>query len=106
MIDLSQVRAVLRDCQGLIEHLDGLAHDDSALFTENMSGAQKRQVAKQAAKQAQVERSKALLLLGDRLQLAAALVNNEYWFARGELDPLNPEREDDDDGGAEPATEG
>lgn len=100
MIDLAQVRAVLQDCQGLVEELDGVSHDDSLLF-EGMSGAQKRH----QIKQSQVERSKALLLLTDRLQLAAALVANEYWFARGEIDPLNPDREEDNDD-AGPGTEG
>lgn len=104
MIDLSKVRDVLGDCEDLIASLDGVQHEQD-LVEGPMSGSLKRATAE--ARTAKAERSKALLLLKDRLELAASLVGIEYWYARGEIDPLSPDREDgDDDSRATGAAEG
>jgi hypothetical protein len=84
MIDLTKVRAVLDDANSLIGDLDGLDLDDSTAVTSQSKGK---------ARQERAQRSQELQLLATRLELAAALVRCEYWFARGEPDPLNPNRE-------------
>lgn len=98
MIDLRKVREVLKDCDDIVESLHGVDHDDPAVDTEQLSGSRRRATAEDRA--AKAERSKSMLLLKDRLELAASLVAIEYWYARGEIDPLDPEREDGDHAGA------
>lgn len=83
MIDLSRVKAVLREVQTLISDLDGLSLDDSEAVTSQSKGV---------ARQERARRSQELQLLATRLELAAALTRTEYWFARGEMDPFDPER--------------
>lgn len=83
VIDLSGVKSVLAEVQALVNDLDGRELDDSAAITSQSKGA---------ARQAKAQRSQDLQLLATRLELAAGLVRNEYWFARGEVDPLNRRR--------------
>ena len=83
MIDLTKVRSVLQEVHDLIAELDGLSLDDSAAVTSQSKGL---------ARQERAKRSHELQLLATRLELAAALTRNEYWFARGETDPLNADR--------------
>lgn len=79
MIDLNRVRHVLDEAQELVDDLHGLQLDDSTAVTSQSKGK---------ARQERAQRSQELQLLATRLELAAALVRNEYWFARGEPDPL------------------
>lgn len=83
MIDLSKVKAVLSEIDLLIADLDGFNLDDSDAITNQSKGK---------ARQERAQRSQELQLLATRLELAAALTRCEYWFARGERDPLAPER--------------
>lgn len=87
MIDLSRVREVLAEVGDLVEELDGLDLDDSDAVTSQSKGARR---------QMKAQRSRELQLLAGRLELAASLVWVEYWYARGEADPLHPEREDEE----------
>jgi chaperonin cofactor prefoldin len=91
VIQLEQVRAILRECEALIDELDGLEHDDSSMKAERGSVTRK-----QADREHKTYVSKSLLFLDDRLRLAASLVSNEYWFARGERDAFNADREEPD----------
>jgi hypothetical protein len=92
----AEVQRVLEDALELIEDLDGLELDDETAITDR-PGTELR------AERAQA--SKDLLLLVDRLtlaaslmkrdtmpaghlELAAALVKNSYWVYKGEPDPL------------------
>jgi hypothetical protein len=68
-IDLSLLREVLSDVAKAVESLDGTVIDDTTLG--NKAGA------------AQLNRE--LLNLADQLQLASALVRNEYWTGKGLL---------------------
>lgn len=88
MIDLQAVKDLLAECSGIVDELDGQEHSDSQVSPGS------RNEETRAERAAKVHRSKSLQLLSDRLDLAAALVRNEYWFSRGEADPLNPDRED------------
>lgn len=83
MIDLSRVKTVLSEVQDLVEDLHGLDLDDSDAITNQSKGNARRERA---------QRSQELQLLATRLELAAALTRNEYWFARGEKDPLSATR--------------
>ena len=85
MIDLSEVRVVVDEVVDLITVLDGVELDESDALTSQSKGEARRIRAK---------RSQDLQLLATRLELAAALVRKEYWYARGEGDPINPDRED------------
>lgn len=87
MIDLSRVRNVLNEVNDLVDELDGVSLDERDAVTSQSKGQ---------ARQAKAQRSQELQLLAHRLEFAASLVRNEYWFARGESDPLDPDREDDD----------
>lgn len=84
MIDLSKARAVLQDAQELIDDLDGLDIDDTAAVLEQ--GRTSPRVA--ASRQERAQASKDLLLLQDRLEMAASLVKSAYWVMKGEDDPL------------------
>lgn len=88
MIDLTRVRSVLKEAQTLIDDLDGLDFDDTEAVTSQSKGH---------ARQVRAQRSQDLQLLATRFELAASLVRVEFWYARGENDPLNPERDDEDD---------
>lgn len=83
MIDLNRVRDVLDEARSLIDDLHGLHLDDSNAVTSQSKGK---------LRQERAHRSQELQLLATRLELAASLVRNEYWFARGEDDPLQPNR--------------
>lgn len=83
MIDLTDVRSVLSDAHAIVIDLDGKDLDDTAAITSQSKGA---------ARQLKAQRSQDLQMLATRLELAAALVRNEYWFARGVPDPLDRER--------------
>lgn len=85
MINLHIVRRVLDHASEMVDSLDGLPLDESDAITSQSKGE---------ARRIRAQRSQDLQLLATRLELAAALVRNEYWFARGEIDPLNPDRED------------
>ena len=85
MIDLERVRGILNgDVADLIGNLDGVDLDDTDAITNQT---------RSNARQAKAEKSKELLLLADRLSLAESLVRGEYWFARGESDPLDVDRD-------------
>ena len=82
-IELDRVRAVLREVDALVDELDGLELDD------------RRELDVTATKVERSDRARvnqALNLLADRLGLAAALVRTEYWYGKGEPDPLAPRR--------------
>ena len=83
MIDLAAVRSVLMEVESLVAQLDGLELDDTDALSSQSKGAARKEKA---------QRSQELQLLAVRLELAASLVRNEYWFARGEVDPLNRRR--------------
>lgn len=85
MIDLSRVREVLKECETLIDDLDGVDLDDSDAVTSQSKGQ---------LRQARAQMSQDLQLLATRFELAASLTRVEYWFARGETDPLDPGREE------------
>jgi hypothetical protein len=68
-IDLSLLREVLADASKSAEVLDGTVIDDTTLGNK--------------ASEAQLNRE--LLNLADQLQLASALVRNEYWTGKGLL---------------------
>ena len=68
-IDLTLTREVLNDASKAVESLDGTVIDDTTLGNK--------------ASEAQVNRE--LLNLADQLQLASALVRNEYWTGKGLL---------------------
>lgn len=84
MIDLGHVKGILAEAEALVAELHGVELNEE------------RAVEDQTKNRTRIERarlSQDLNLLAGRLDLAAELVRNEYWFARGEDDPLNPERE-------------
>lgn len=84
MIDLGHVKGILAEAEALVAELHGVELNEE------------RAVEDQTKNRTRVERarlSQDLNLLAGRLDLAAELVRNEYWFARGEDDPLNPDRE-------------
>jgi hypothetical protein len=86
VIRLSDVRRILDgEVREILTELDGVDLDDTSAIASQT---------KTKAREARAEMSKSLLLLADRLDLCASLVRREYWFARGEIDPLNPDRED------------
>lgn len=85
MINLSAARRALTDAQDLIERLDGRELDETTAIVSQSRGA---------ARKERAQMSQDLQLLATRLELAAQLARVEYWYARGEHDPLNPERED------------
>lgn len=83
MIELDAVERLLQEANELVGELNGREFDDRKALTEqNKSNARKERA----------RMSQDLNLLAGRLDLAAHLVRNEYWFARGEADPLRPER--------------
>ena len=84
MIDLSRVKEVLEgEVTNLISERHGLDLDDSEAIVDQT---------RSKARTFRAEKSREMLLLADRLDLVANLVRNEYWYARGETDPLNLER--------------
>lgn len=83
MIDLTKVKTVLSEVQDLIEALHGVDLDEGRAVEDNSKGK---------ARQERAKKSQELNLLSDRLMLASSLVRSEYWYARGEIDPLNPSR--------------
>lgn len=83
MIDLSGVKSVLQEILPLVKELDGLDLDETKALADQSKGR---------ARQDRAQRSQELNLLASRLELAAQLVRNEYWYARGETDPLNRRR--------------
>ncbi len=85
MIDLTVVRSCLSAAAALVDELDGKELDETDAVTSQSKGE---------ARKRRAQRSQDLQLLATRLELAASLVRNEYWYARGERDPLHPERED------------
>lgn len=84
MIDLKAVKSVVAEIESLIDTLDGQDLDETTAVAEQSKGK---------ARQERAKMSQELNLLADRLMMASTLVRNEYWFARGEIDPLNRERE-------------
>lgn len=83
MIDLTRVREVLSEALSIVDDLDGLALDESDAVASQ---------SKSKARQVKAQRSQDLQLLATRFELAASLTRIEYWYARGENDPLTPDR--------------
>lgn len=83
MIDLSRVQDVLREVNTLIAELHGADLNEERAVEDQSKGNARRTRARM---------SQDLNLLAARLEFAAHLVKNEYWFARGEQDPLDPHR--------------
>lgn len=83
MIELQQAWAVLQDAIELMNSLDGVEHDESDAVTSQARGNLRKQKA---------QTSQDLLRLAARLDLAAELVRNEYWYSRSGTDPLHPSR--------------
>lgn len=76
MIDLSRVQAVLlEDVAPLLEELDGLDVEDPD-SVDSQTKSRERTF--------RAERSRELLFLADRLDLAAAFARAEYWTLKGE----------------------
>lgn len=85
MIDLTKVKSVLAEVDSLVKTLHGQDLDESKAVESQSKGRNRIERARL---------SQDLNLLAQRLELAAGLVKNEYWFARGEVDPLDRERGD------------
>lgn len=85
MINLSRVRSVLQEVDELVRGLDGADLDEQDAVTSQSKGR---------ARQERAKKSQDLNLLAARLRFASELVLNEYWFARGEIDPLDRRRQD------------
>lgn len=85
MIDLAQALAILDETADQMESINARSHSDP---DPHGSGGTKEERADKARVSATLQ------LISTRLELAASLVRIEYWFARGETDPLNPERRD------------
>jgi hypothetical protein len=85
MIDLSNVVSCLREADALVQNLHGRELDETDAITSQSRGTERKRRA---------QMSQDLQLLATRLELAASLVRVEYWHARGETDPLRPERRD------------
>lgn len=83
MIDLEKTLIVLQECGELAAELNGQELDETDAVTAQSKGDLRRQRA---------QMSQDLQLLATRLELAAGLVRVEYWFARGERDPLRANR--------------
>lgn len=83
LIDLTRVRNVLAEVNELVEELDGVELDETNAIESQT---------KTKAREIKARRSQSLQLLATRLELAGHLVRNEYWFARGEVDPLDLDR--------------
>lgn len=80
---MSAVRRALEDAIDLIAQLDGNELDETTAIASQSRGQARRERA---------QMSQDLQLLATRLELAASLVRVEYWHARGERDPVNPDR--------------
>lgn len=85
MIDLTKVREIVDEATALIDELDGFELDET--------NAVKSQ-AKSSIRTLKAKKSQNLQLLATRLELAAQLVRVEYWYARGEADPIRTARND------------
>lgn len=85
MIDLSRARQILKEVDQLVAELDGTELDETDALSSQAKGA---------ARQARAQRSQDLQLLATRLELCAAVVRVEYWYARGEDDPFDPARDE------------
>lgn len=84
MIDLTTVQRVLDEAHQLATDLHGEdLNERDALVSQSKGAARVRKA----------QLSQDLQLLATRLELAAQLVRVEYWHARGESDPINPDRE-------------
>lgn len=83
MIDLTASKRVLEQCDELMLALDGEELDERKAVVDQSKGE---------ARKRRAQLSQDLQLLASRLELAAALVRNEYWFARGEDDPIQIDR--------------
>lgn len=78
-IDLTPVQGILTEVNDLVRRLDGQHLDERNAVAGQSKGA---------ARKRNAFISQDLRLLYSRLQLAAALVDKEYWKARGETDPI------------------
>lgn len=83
MIDLTNAQRALDEANTLMSFLDGVELNESDALTSQSRGE---------ARKIKAQHSQNLQLLANRLELAAALVRTEYWFARGEADPCRPDR--------------
>lgn len=83
-IDVEKVRAILAEVDGCLDDLDGTELDESDALEKDRSPGRRQRAFK----------SQQLQFVANRLELAASLVRVEYWHARGEQDPINPDRED------------
>lgn len=82
---MTKTRAILAECTELIDSLDGQDLDETNAVESQSKGAERKRRA---------QLSQDLNFVASRLELAAALVRVEYWYARGEDDPTNPNRKD------------
>lgn len=90
MIDLDRTIRVLDDCQHLAGLLNGRNVSDRPDLQSPATGRQKRNNSvDDRAEIAEVRRE--LVRLADQLDLAAALVRNEYHVMRGHTDLLEGE---------------
>jgi hypothetical protein len=81
-INLDRTKAILAESEALVRALHGQDLNERSATTQG-GGAQRAERAK---------KSQDLLLLAERLELAAAMVRIEYWHARGHGDPIQPNR--------------
>ena len=78
-INLSKVDAIIEEAGRLMDDLDGKVLD------ETLAGQQDRA----SAREERVQRSRDLQQLAHLFELAATLVRNEYWHARGGQDMIH-----------------
>lgn len=83
MIDMTKTKAVLDHCNELVGNLHGEDLDERDALVSQSRGQDRKRKAKLSSD---------LQFLATRLELAAALVRVEYWFARGDNDPTDPDR--------------
>lgn len=88
MIDLSKVKSIMVEVEALIAELDGREYDDQKAWDTAKDGRPGR-----ASREERAKIAKQLQLLAVHFEMAAALARNEYWFGKGEVDPLNRRRE-------------
>lgn len=78
-IDLTDVSRIVDKAYDTIDRLDGQVYDDRTAVTSQSKGR---------ARQDNARLGQSLNRLADHLELAAKLVRNEYWAARGDGDSM------------------
>ena len=79
MIELNAVGRILDEALNIVDDLNGQQLDERKAVSSQSKGEVRKRNA---------EMSKELNYLADQLTLAAALVRNQYWAARGNPDHL------------------